>query len=40
MKIFIAILITLSSALAMAHGGGTDSNGCHTESRTGYRHCH
>ncbi|WP_349496934.1 YHYH domain-containing protein [Campylobacter hyointestinalis] len=23
-----------------AHSGGTDSNGCHTNSKTGEYHCH
>lgn len=26
--------------LAFAHSGGTDSNGCHKNSKTGKRHCH
>lgn len=30
----------LSSIPAMAHGGGTDQYGCHTNSRTGVYHCH
>ncbi|MGL4827044.1 MAG: YHYH domain-containing protein [Vibrionaceae bacterium] len=25
---------------AFAHSGGTDSNGCHRDSKTGLRHCH
>ncbi|WP_155770353.1 YHYH domain-containing protein, partial [Acinetobacter sp. NBRC 110496] len=25
---------------AFAHSGGTDSSGCHTNSKTGDRHCH
>jgi len=24
----------------ITHSGGTDSMGCHTDSRTGYWHCH
>jgi hypothetical protein len=40
MKTFIAIALALSSALAMAHGGGTDKMGCHTDSKTGLWHCH
>ena len=26
--------------VARAHSGGTDANGCHTDSSTGGRHCH
>lgn len=25
---------------ALAHGGGLDANGCHTDRRTGVYHCH
>ncbi|EGR2428184.1 YHYH domain-containing protein [Vibrio cholerae] len=25
---------------AFAHSGGTDSNGCHTNHKTGEYHCH
>ncbi|MBO9680923.1 MAG: YHYH domain-containing protein [Acidovorax sp.] len=28
------------SAPALAHSGGTDSQGCHTDHKTGLRHCH
>ncbi|MCH7381199.1 YHYH domain-containing protein [Acinetobacter sp. NIPH1876] len=30
----------LSATNAFAHSGGTDSSGCHTNSKTGDRHCH
>ena len=40
MKPLIAIALVLASALAMAHSGGTDSDGCHTNHKTGDRHCH
>ncbi len=33
-----ALLLSASSALA--HGGGLDAKGCHTEKRTGEYHCH
>lgn len=33
-------LLTLLPALALAHGGRTDANGCHTDRRTGTYHCH
>ena len=32
-----AIMVTL---LLASHSGGTDANGCHTDSSTGVRHCH
>ncbi|PIG09478.1 hypothetical protein CLU84_2389 [Comamonas sp. 26] len=32
-----ALLIT---GAAYAHSGGTDRQGCHTDHRTGTRHCH
>lgn len=34
------IALMLSLALAVAHPGGTDSEGCHRERATGQRHCH
>ncbi|WP_210191828.1 MULTISPECIES: YHYH domain-containing protein [Rhizobium] len=47
MKIAIAIAIlvvwstfSLSVSAASAHSGGTDSNGCHTNHKTGDYHCH
>ncbi len=36
----IATVIALSSAAAIAHSGGTDSKGCHTNHSTGEYHCH
>ena len=40
-KFFVAILVVLGLAgIAMAHSGGTDSYGCHTDHKTGIRHCH
>ncbi|WP_155399336.1 YHYH domain-containing protein [Vibrio campbellii] len=42
MKNVIAIIsLALAFSLpVMAHSGGTDSNGCHTDHSTGTRHCH
>lgn len=40
MKKIIAIALLLASGYALAHSGGTDSNGCHNERRTGGYHCH
>jgi hypothetical protein len=31
---------TLFGAYAIAHSGGTDSAGCHTDRKTGVYHCH
>ncbi|MEC6882189.1 YHYH domain-containing protein [Photobacterium piscicola] len=28
------------SGMVNAHSGGTDSNGCHTNHKTGVYHCH
>jgi hypothetical protein len=40
-KVIAIISLTLAFSLpAMAHSGGTDSNGCHTDHSTGTRHCH
>lgn len=40
MKFVIATAIALASTFAFAHGGGTDSSGCHNERKTGTYHCH
>lgn len=41
MKALLAVLITaLLATSALAHGGGLDRNGCHTNRKTGDRHCH
>ena len=41
MKIVIAsILFVFVSGFAYAHSGGTASDGCHEDHRTGTRHCH
>jgi len=36
----IIVLAILSSAAAWAHSGGTDSQGCHVNHKTGGWHCH
>ncbi|MEZ8188365.1 MULTISPECIES: YHYH domain-containing protein [Vibrio] len=38
--IALALFLALSAFTAYAHSGGTDSYGCHVDSRTGVRHCH
>jgi hypothetical protein len=44
MKKIIALFFVASIAAycstASAHSGGTDSYGCHTDHKTGLRHCH
>ncbi|MGU3575668.1 YHYH domain-containing protein [Brucellaceae bacterium C25G] len=42
MRTFILSLFMLSvgATAALAHSGGTDANGCHTNSKTGVYHCH
>lgn len=35
-----ALALTLSPVVVSAHSGGTDAQGCHTDSSTGTRHCH
>lgn len=39
MKTFL-LLGLLISMNALAHSGGTNSSGCHNETRTGGYHCH
>ncbi|WP_370385360.1 YHYH domain-containing protein [Marinobacter salsuginis] len=39
-KLLLVTAITLFSAGAIAHSGGTDSAGCHTNHKTGAYHCH
>lgn len=36
----LAILATVGTSMAMAHGGRTNSEGCHNETKTGTYHCH
>lgn len=40
MKTIIAIAFVLAAGIAQAHSGGTDRQGCHTNSKTGVYHCH
>lgn len=40
MKLVAAFALALASLSAFAHSGGTDSNGCHNDRRTGGYHCH
>ncbi len=34
------VFAMLLGGTAFAHGGGLDSNGCHTDHKTGGYHCH
>ena len=36
----LTLLLGLVPATALAHGGGLDANGCHTNRKTGDYHCH
>lgn len=38
--IMLAVFFTLSSCGAFAHGGKTDSKGCHHDKKRGDYHCH
>ena len=35
-----ALALVLTSAAALAHGGGLDANRCHMDHKTGIYHCH
>lgn len=37
---WLLALLLVSPALAWAHGGGLDANGCHHDRKTGGYHCH
>ena len=39
-KWIVALLITIATASAFAHSGGTDRNGCHYDRKNGGYHCH
>lgn len=38
--LIITAVLALTSTAAVAHSGGTDSNGCHKNHQTGEYHCH
>jgi len=40
MKTAFLIAALLCAGFAHAHSGGTDKQGCHTDHKTGTRHCH
>lgn len=39
-SIVIALAVCLTPIAGLAHGGGLDKNGCHTNRKTGDYHCH
>lgn len=39
-KIFFVAILLILSGNALAHSGGTDDAGCHTNHKTGDYHCH
>lgn len=39
-RLLLILSLLPASSLVGAHGGGLDAAGCHTDSRTGQRHCH
>jgi hypothetical protein len=36
----MAAATLLLTSVVLAHGGGVDANGCHTNKKTGEYHCH
>jgi len=36
----LASFFVIFSPLAVGHGGGVDNNGCHSDAKSGQRHCH
>jgi len=36
----VTIAVAMFGTAAFAHGGGLDSNRCHTDHKTGTYHCH
>jgi uncharacterized protein YfaQ (DUF2300 family) len=40
LAIFVAGAFLAGSSEVIAHSGGTDAYGCHTNSKTGVYHCH
>lgn len=41
MKKLMLILVTMTFvSTALAHSGGTDSGGCHNDTKKGTYHCH
>ena len=39
-KVILLALIASFATTVFSHGGRTDKNGCHNETKAGTRHCH
>jgi hypothetical protein len=39
-RLLVVLIVLGTPAVALAHGGGLDANGCHTNRKTGDYHCH
>ncbi len=39
-KVVLVMFVYCAGNLVIAHGGGLDANGCHTNRKTGDYHCH
>ncbi|MGE5522604.1 MAG: YHYH domain-containing protein [Rhodospirillaceae bacterium] len=39
-RIVLILALLVAAPAALAHSGGTDRAGCHTDHRTGVYHCH
>ena len=39
-RIIFAVIAAFTISTVWAHSGGTDSSGCHSNHKTGERHCH
>lgn len=40
MRVFFLFFSITFHSITLAHGGGTDETGCHTDKKTSSRHCH
>jgi hypothetical protein len=38
--VVLLMILLFLPGLVLAHGGGLDANGCHTNRKTGEYHCH
>lgn len=38
--LFILVIASFISSLALAHSGGTNVEGCHNDTKRGTYHCH
>ena len=40
MRVLISVWLLVAPTIALSHGGGLDSSGCHHNHKTGDYHCH